>query len=143
MSNKMAFIFIILLLLFPVLNSQQDQPLKEKIDVVNVEVPVRVHYKGRPVDNLTRDDFKIFEGKKLQTINGFFIKRKKIGTLTTRTESGQDQTLAGCYFVLIFQTTDYNDDFKKGLDYLFNEIISESDQLLVIVNKKTQAFHNL
>ena len=45
--------------------------------------------------------------------------------------------------MLIFQTTDYNDDFKKGLDYLFNEIISESDQLLVIVNKKTQAFHNL
>jgi len=143
MSNKMAFIFIILLLLFPVLDSQQDQPVKEKIDVVNVEVPVRVHYKGRPVDNLTKDDFKIFEGKKLQTINGFFIKRKKIGTLTIRTKSGQDQTLPGRYFVLIFQTTDYNDDFKKGLDYLFNEIISESDQLLVIVNKKTQSFHNL
>lgn len=139
----MSFIFIILLLLFPVLDSQQDQPLKEKIDVVNVEVPVRVHYKGRPVDNLTKDDFKIFEGKKLQTINGFFIKRKKIGTLTIRPESGQYKTLAGRYFVLIFQTTDYNDDFKKGLDYLFNEIIGESDQLLVIVNKKTRSFHNL
>ncbi len=144
MNKKIIFILIMLLGVYPLLICQQEEePIKEKVEVVNVEVPVRVHYKGRPVDNLSKDDFKVFEGKKLQTINGFFIKKKKIGTLTTRPESGQDQTLAGRYFVLIFQTTDYNDDFKKGLDYLFNEIISESDQLLVIVNKKTQAFHNL
>lgn len=143
MSHKVIFFFIILLILFPILNSQQDETVKEKIDVVNVEVPVRVKYKGKAVGNLSKSDFSIYEGKKRQEINGFFIKRKKIGSLSARSESDQLQTSAKRYFVLIFRTTKYNEDFKKGLDYLFKEILNESDQLLVIANKKSQTFHNL
>ena len=143
MSQKILIFSTIMFLLFPILNSQQNESVKEKIDVVNVEVPVRVKYKGKPVGNLTRADFSIYEGKKRQEINGFFVKRKKIGSLSLRPESDQEQISPKRYFVLIFRTTKYNEDFKKGLDYLFNNIIRDTDQLMVIANKKSQAFHNL
>ncbi len=119
--------------------SQEEESIKEKVNVVNIEIPVRVYYKNEPVNNLTKDDFKIYEGKKLQTINGFFVKRKIIAHKI----SEQEETSTGYFFVLIFQITDFNDEFKKGLDYLFNNMINENDQILLVVNKKSFSFNNL
>ena len=41
---------------------QKGDPRKETVRVVNVEVPVRVYSDGKAVTNLTRKDFKIYEG---------------------------------------------------------------------------------
>lgn len=54
---------------------QEHEPIKKKVIVTNVEVPVRVLYKGRPVTNLTKEDFIIYENRKKVEVNGFFIKR--------------------------------------------------------------------
>lgn len=118
---------------------QAEESIKEKINVINIEIPVRVLYKDEPVTDLTKDDFKVYEGKKIQTINGFFKKRKKI----TTTVQDQEEKSEGRFFVLIFQATDFNDEFKKGLDYLFNTIIHEKDQILLLVNKKSFSFNDL
>jgi len=48
---------------------QENEVLKETVRVVNVEVPVRVRYRGKPVDNLTKNDFKLYESGKLQDIH--------------------------------------------------------------------------
>ena len=111
-------ILTILLVTSAFLFCQEEESIKEKVDVVNVEIPVRVFYKDEPVGDLTKDDFRVYEGKKLQTINGFFVKRKKIAQVIPQS----DQEKPGRYFVLIFQITNFNDEFKKGLDYLFNQI---------------------
>ncbi len=47
------------------------------------------------------------------------------------------------YFVLVFRITEYNDALKKGLDYVFRDILKRNDQLLVFVNDKTLFIKNL
>src|SRR4030042_4953656 len=143
MKKIIIFLLAVLLSSMAFLVSQEDETLKEKVKVVNVEVPVRVYYQDKPVDNLTKNDFEIYEGKKLQTINGFFIKRKRIKVQTF--EPGNEQRNASIprYFVLVFKLTDYNKDIEDGVNYLFNTILNPTDQLLVFVNNKSQFYDNL
>jgi len=51
-------------------NQSQALP-REEIDVVNVEVPVRVFLDGLPLADLQKDDFRLFEDNEPQAINGF------------------------------------------------------------------------
>ena len=74
----MSFPFLILAHPGQSAQEKEHKPIVEKVTVTNVEVPVRVLYKGEPVADLTKDDFSIFENRKRVEINGFFIKRKKI-----------------------------------------------------------------
>jgi hypothetical protein len=122
---------------------QENEVLQETVRVVNVEVPVRVYYKGKPVDNLTKNDFKLFEGRKRQDIHGFILKRKKIKVQKLELNAEQVQTRMGRYFVLVFRITHYNKYIKEGLDYIFETVLNESDQLLVFANDRTVFFKSL
>jgi hypothetical protein len=74
------FLFVISMLCFFIFLSANQDVIKEKVEVVNVEVPVRVFLKGQPVDNLKKSDFKLYKDEILEQIreNGFFMKKKKI-----------------------------------------------------------------
>src|SRR6185503_17395866 len=48
-------------------------PVSEKTVVVSVQVPVQVVQDGKPVRGLTRDRFELYDGRKLQTIDGFEV----------------------------------------------------------------------
>jgi hypothetical protein len=126
--------------LFPVF-TQPEETLKEDILVVNVEVPVRVFLNGQPVDNLGKDDFLLYEGKKQQRINGFFIKKRKIGipSALSNTETDSNSMLMSRYFVLNFRISDYNRELQESLRYVFEKILRASDRLLVFANE-TQLF---
>jgi hypothetical protein len=115
-----------------------EEVLKEKVEVVNVEVPVRVFLKGQPVDNLSKNDFILSEGDDVQTINGFYVRRKKmvVHKVTMETENG-NALLPSRYFVLVFRILDYNDQVRKGVDYIFKNILRDNDQLLVMINDRT------
>ncbi len=66
--------FIIPSRLFPV----EKKNITETVNVINFEVPVRVFFKKKLVDNLTKGDFLLYEDGKLQDINGFYIVKKRI-----------------------------------------------------------------
>jgi hypothetical protein len=119
---------------------QEEEILQETVRVVNVEVPVRVHYRGKPVDNLTKNDFKLFEKGKQQDIHGFILKRKKINVQELKLNAEQVMTRKQRFFVLVFRFTHYNDDIKKGLDYIFDTILTDTDQLLVFANDRSAYF---
>jgi hypothetical protein len=119
------------------LSSQEEIKTTEKVSVVNIEVPVRVFYKGRAVDDLKKSDFKLYEGKERQEIHGFYKVKKKIKIKDPKL------LLPSRYFVLVFRITEYNDALKKGLDYVFRDILKRNDQLLVFVNDKTLFIKNL
>ncbi len=119
---------------------QEDEILQETVRVVNVEVPVRVVYRGKPVDNLTKNDFKLFERGKQQDIHGFILKRKKIKTQELKLNAEQVMTREPRFFVLVFRFTHYNDDIKKGLDHIFDTILTDADQLLVFANDRSTYF---
>jgi len=123
----------------------QEETIKEEVLVVNVEVPVRVFFKGKAVGHLTRDDFLVYEGKKLQKINGFFIKKRKIRGqhALPKTKTDPESYLPSRYFVLNFSISDYNKELQEGLGYFFDNLLRDDDQLLVLANEKTLSFNSL
>lgn len=144
--KKMVFLWLCVGIfsgIFLYARQQEDEMLKERVRVVNVEVPVRVYFKGKPVDNLTKNDFKLYEGGKRQEIHGFILKRKKIKLQELELNAEQAQVPKGRYFTLVFRITHYNDYIKKGLDHVFDTILNESDRLLVFVNDRSVYFKNL
>ncbi len=66
------------MLLFPGGQETKQKRIVEKVTVTNVEVPVRVLYKGKPITGLTIDDFTVYENRKEVKINGFFTKTKTL-----------------------------------------------------------------
>jgi len=127
---------------------QEHEPIKEEVIVTNVEVPVRVLYKGRPVINLTKEDFIIYENRKKMEINGFFVKRKKIkiGTSPGTTGStGQEVSLPPQprMFVLAFNVTKYNKYFQEAVDHLFAKILKPTDHVIVFANNTTRQYPRL
>ncbi len=121
--------------------SQDDQEttvLREKMDVVNVEIPVRVFYQGQAVDTLTVDDFLLFENDLVQKVNGFYLKKKKMAVQQVDITARQQQlSVMPRFFVLVFQVSNYNDSIKKGVELLFRDIIRDQDRVLVFVNEKS------
>ncbi|MCK4766043.1 MAG: hypothetical protein KAW12_27845 [Candidatus Aminicenantes bacterium] len=122
---------------------QEKEDIRETVKVVNVEVPVRVYYKGKPVDNLTKADFKLYENRKRQEINGCIIKRKKMKLQELEMTAEQEKSWASRYFVLVFRITHYNEYIKKGVQHIFDNVLKKPDQLLVFVNDRTVSFKNL
>ncbi|UCH94720.1 MAG: hypothetical protein JSV88_31280, partial [Candidatus Aminicenantes bacterium] len=145
------FMFLCAVLSFPFWADQvkekqdlQHEPIVEKVTVTNVEVPVRVLYKGKPVTDLTKEDFTIYENKKKMEINAFFLKRKKINVTRTREViEKQTPSLPPRTFVLVFRITDFNEHIKKAVKHLFENILSSNDRLLIFANDKTLEYPSL
>jgi hypothetical protein len=142
MKQFLPFI-LALCFIIPSIAPQEKEKISEPIviKVVNVQLPVRVFFKGQPVDSLKKSDFKIFEGKDRQSINGFYIKRKIITPYFQRNRISQGSPSR--YFVLVFQLSDYNQQLQEGLDYLFNFFLTSNDHLLVFINQKSLSYEPL
>jgi len=138
MKRRIIFLLILFDLIFSVWLSSQEESIKEKVAVVNIEVPVRVFLDGAPVAGLTKDDFQLFEGKVKQDINGFYVRKKKLAVENVAIKSETaSETVPGRYFVLIFRLIEYNEQMKNGVSYIFEHILRDNDRLLVMVNDRT------
>lgn len=133
--KKIAFIIMSVFLLLPQAVEPQDV-LKEKVEVVNIEVPVRVFRDGVPVDGLSKDDFRLSEDKEPQTLNGFYVRKKKMNVRNINLQAGGTAPPSR-YFVLVFRVFEYNEQLEKGVHYLFDQILNKNDKLLVLVNDRT------
>ncbi len=127
-------------------NDQEQERIVEKVTVTNVEVPVRVLYKGEPVADLTKDDFILYENGKKMEVNAFYLKRKKIKITPTapqETAETQKAVVLPRTFVLVFNVTSYNDEFQKAVDHLFDKVLLPTDQLMIFANDKTRKYTDL
>lgn len=140
---NVLILIILIIFVFSLFVKAQEEQLREEVSVVNIEVPVRVFHKGKTVDNLTKEDFKLYEGRKQQEINGFFIKKQKIKTGPPAVREAAAPALPSRYFVLIFRISDHSDDVRKALDYVFDHMLRKNDQLMVFANDKSLSFNNL
>jgi hypothetical protein len=136
-----AMLVMAFLAFFPALAGQTEEPIKEAVSVVNVEVPVRVIADGQPVLGLNKEDFQIFENNKPQSINGFYTMHKR---MQAEAEPGSAENVPrGRYFVLVFRIYDWNRQMQAGLKKLFSDILLPDDQLLVIANTMVRSFERL
>ena len=121
---------------------KEHEPIVEEVTVTNVEVPVRVLLKGKPVEDLTKEDFTLFEDNKPMEINGFFLKRKKLkGTVSS--QFTLEKAPPPRTFVLVFSITDFNEHIIKAVEHLYDNIFRPNDRVLVFANDKTLRYANL
>jgi VWFA-related protein len=128
-----------LLFLFLFMSGQE---IQEKATAVNIEVPVRVYDGNKFVDNLTINDFIIYEDGKKQDIDAvYLIKERAI----ERKESVEEEELADKKeaeekfapqeprtFVFVFELLEYLPQINEVIDYFFQNVMQSSDAVRVV-----------
>jgi hypothetical protein len=124
---------LILLFSFASANFLVQQKPREEVTVTAVEVPVRVFRNNEVVRGLTKDDFEIYENGVRQAISGFeIISRKISGPVEPVPPAAIPQQPKPRLFLLIFDIFDYNDAVGEAIDYFFNRIFGQNDQIAIL-----------
>ena len=79
--NRNPFVILILFFLFwspQLVEPQEQEKIEEKVEVVNIEVLVRVFSKGKTVSGLLKENFSLFIDGKETPIHGFAEFKKKV-----------------------------------------------------------------
>lgn len=109
------------------------QKQREEVTVTAVEVPVRVLRNNDFVRGLARDDFEVYENGVKQVISGFeIISRKISGPVEPAPAVSFPQPPKPRLFLLIFDIFDYNDAVGEAIDYFFNRIFGQNDQIVIL-----------
>jgi hypothetical protein len=112
----------------------QEKP-QEEVTVTAVEVPVRVLLKGKPVRDLTEDDFEVYENGVRQAITHIEIISRMIVQPRISVKEVQPAEIPPPKkrtFILIFDIFDYTEPVGEAVDYFFREIYHSGDRVVVI-----------
>lgn len=111
------------------------QEITHETLVVNIEVPVRVFKGGQFIDNLTIDDFEVYEDGKLQKLEAvYLIKKKDIERKEEKKEFSPDTTRT---FYLFFEITEYSPRIRDAMSYFMQNVLGPDDSLFVVSPTKT------
>ena len=125
--RKEIFIFgILFLILF-----SSGQEIQEQATAINIEIPVRVFKRNKFIDNLTINDFEVFEDGKLQKIEAVYLIQER---QVKREESEKPffPETKKRNFVLIFEMIQYSKNVGDGVDYFVKNVIMPGDTLILI-----------
>lgn len=141
-NTKKPILIIGVLLLGITLLGQQ---ISHETIVVNIEVPVRVFDRGKFVENLTLDDFEVYEDGNLQDVVAvYLIKKTNIEREDTKIDNKEARKIftpeVSRNFVLLFEIREYLPKIGDAIDYFFNEVIVPGDTLKVLTPLKTYEF---
>ena len=140
MKKIFCLLFFIFLSVF--LSTQE---IQHDAVAINIEVPVRV-FKGKQfIDNLTLQDFELFENGSLQDIEAVYLIRKaSIQREEARQESEslpqKFDPKVSRHFILIFEVMDYLPRIKDAIDYFFNTVVAPGDSLQVVTPARSYSF---
>jgi len=132
---------IILYVLFPgsgyARDAQEQERVVEKVEVINVELPVRVFFKGKPVAGLTKSDFTLRVNGKKRDIHGFYEFEKKMAAPETSAlqEDEPASSPSSRLFLLMFNICEDDTEALTILDIFFDKIFHRDDRLMVITNR--------
>ena len=106
------------------------QQIQEQSVVINVEIPTRVFDGNTFVDNLTIDDFEIYEDGKLQKLDAIYLIKKK--SIERREEIKRFNPQTSRQFFLWFQISEYMPRIREAVEYFFENVFIPGDSLVVI-----------
>lgn len=122
------------------------QEIQEQAVAINIEVPTRV-YKGKTfIDNLTIDDFEIFEDGILQKIEAVYL-INKLDIVREDTELSREEARekfapkVSRNFVFLFEIHEYLPKIGTAIEYFFNEVYAVGDSITVITPLQTYRFN--
>ncbi len=121
------------------------QQISHETIVVNIEVPVRVFKGNQFVDNLTINDFLVYEDGELQDVVAvYLIKKTNIEREDTKIDKEKARKIftpsVSRNFVLLFEIREYLPKIGEAIDYFFNKVIMPGDTLKVLTPLKTYEF---
>ncbi len=135
MKKIVAILFVVV---FSLVLFSQDQT--HEVSVVNIEIPVRVFQGENFIDNLTIEDFDVFEDGVLQKVEAVYLIKKK----SVAKEEGNQRFFPSVSrnFILMFEIIDYLPKLGESIDYFFNNILLPGDELTVFTPVKSYKFNN-
>ena len=131
---KKSLVFILLIVVsvtVPVFAQQEQQ--QEYVQVVNVEMILRVLKDGAPVGGLKKNDFTLFEDGEKCEINGFFEIHRRIAHAGV----SQKQLPQPRLYLLFFWVSNPAADVEGVLKKFFSTIYREGDRVILATPLKT------
>ncbi|MFC2167076.1 hypothetical protein ACFLQZ_03845 [Acidobacteriota bacterium] len=123
------------------------QEIQHEAIAVNIEVPVRV-FKGKNfIDNLTIDDFEIYEDGILQKTEAVYL-INKMDIVREDTEMKKEEARkiyapkVARNFVFLFEMHEYLPTVGKAIELFFDDIFLKGDTLLVVTPSQSYNFDN-
>ncbi|MBN2245610.1 MAG: hypothetical protein JW755_07170 [Candidatus Aminicenantes bacterium] len=123
---------IILFLTTPIIAQQS---FIEQTFVINIEVPVRVFQGDRFIDNLTIEDFEVWEDGIRQKVEAVYLIKKKSIERSDEKKKFHPET-SRC-FHLFFEVSEYSPKLQEALDYFMQMVFTQGDQLVIVTPLKT------
>jgi len=124
----------LLVLLTPARGGQER--IQKDVTVTLVEVPVRVLRKGRPVRDLGRDQFRVFENGIEKEISRFEIISRQIAGPPAPGPAGRVPRL----FFLLFNVYDYGPAVGVAIDEFFHQVFRAGDSVIVVTEDRVLNF---
>ncbi len=103
--------------------------------VINIEIPVRVFEGGNFVDNLTLEDFEIFEDGIPQKIEAVYLVKKR--TVERSEEKKRFAPATNRNFYLLFEISEYTSEIGEAIDYFHEKVLVPGDSLIIVTPMKT------
>jgi predicted CopG family antitoxin len=123
-------ILILFFISFVIILSAQEKVYKYDINVKNKVIYARVFHNGKLVDNLTKDDFILYENGKRMKIIGVDVLHKTFGSEEINLKASINKKYKPRFFILTFKIIDCDDYLKNGVDYLFDKVLRAEDKLM-------------
>lgn len=108
--------------------------IQEETLVINVEVPVRVFSGNTFIDNLTIDDFELYEDGKLQKTEAVYLIKKK--SIERREEKKRFTPQTSRHFYLWFEISEYMPRISEAIRYFFDNVFFPGDNLVIVTPLK-------
>jgi len=106
------------------------QQIEEESLVVNIEVPVRVYHGNNFIDNLTIDDFQVYENGKSQKIQAvYLVNERNVARKEERKRFSPDTSRN---FYLFFEMSDYDPRVGRAVEYFLKNVIYPGDKLVIV-----------
>ncbi len=103
--------------------------------VINIEIPVRVFEGRKFVENLTMNDFEVFEDGVLQRLEAVYLIKGRTIERSEEMKKFVPQTTRNFY--LFFEINDYTPRIGHAVDYFIENVMSPEDILTVVTPTKT------
>jgi len=141
-SIPSVFLLIAVLVLADLIFSLQEVERKY-LQVVNIEMLVRVMKDGKPLSGLKKGDFSLLENGRNQEINGFLEVHRRMtpGETAPTAEAGKNER-PGRLFLLFFWINEPAVKVDEVLDYFFKSIYREGDRVILADQRHSLEVNN-
>ncbi len=116
------------------------QEIQHEAVAINIEVPVRVFKGATFIDNLTINDFELYEDGVLQSVEAIYLIKK---TTIEKEEKPKDTVktfnpkVEQRHFILAYETINWVPRIGESVDYFFSNVFQPSDTLVLITPVKS------